>query len=145
MGERMNIALTGRLTAAASLVLLALTPARADDPPGVVWEMTSQIVMEGMPMAMPAQHLKLCTPKVWTAPPPGGDQSCVNSNFQRVGNKATWTMVCSGEMPMTGTGEMTFEGTDSYTGAINATAEGMTMTIKLTGRKTGDTCDKPIT
>jgi hypothetical protein len=30
--------------------------------------------------------------------PPGGDKTRVNSNFKRVGNKATWTMVCSGEM-----------------------------------------------
>jgi hypothetical protein len=44
---------------------------------------------------------------------------------------------------MTGTGEITFEGTDSYTGAINATAEGMTMTINLSGTKIG-TCDNPI-
>jgi len=139
----MNIALTGRLAAAASLVLLTLAPARAADPPGVLWETTSQMVMEGMPFSPPPMNLKLCTPKVWTNPPPGGDKTCVNTNFTRVGNKATWTMQCSGDMPMTGTGEITFEGTDSYTGAINATAEGMTMTIKLSGKKVG-TCDNPI-
>lgn len=140
----MNMSCIYRLMAATAALLLMFSPVRADDPPGVVWETTSQMAMEGMPMAMPVQHLKLCTPKVWTAPPPGGDKTCVNSNFQRVGNKATWTMQCSGEMPMTGTGEMTFEGADSYTGAITATAEGMTMTIKLSGKKTGATCDKPL-
>jgi len=46
-------------------------------------------------------------------------------------------------MPMTGTGEIAFEGPDAYTGVIKATAEGMTMTIKLSGKKIG-TCDKPI-
>ena len=133
-----------RLAAAALLGLFAFAPVSlADNPPGVLWDTTSQMVMEGMPMMMPAQHLKLCTPLVWTAPPPGGDQTCVNSNFHRVGNKATWTMQCSGEMPMTGTGEMTFVGTDSYTGAIVATADGMNMTIQLTGKKIG-TCDKPM-
>jgi hypothetical protein len=45
-------------------------------------------------------------------------------------------------MPMTGTGEVTFAGEDSYTGAINATAEGMNMKINLSGRKLG-TCDNP--
>ncbi len=134
-----------RLAAVASLGLLAFAPiSLADEPAGVLWETTSQMAMQGMPMAMPAQKLKLCTPRVWTAPPPGGDRTCVNSNFNRVGNRATWTMVCSGEMPMTGTGEMTFQGTDAYTGVITATAEGMTMTINLSGRKIG-TCDKPIT
>jgi len=135
--------LNGRLAALASLGLLAFAPiSLADDPPGVLWEMTSQMEMAGMPMTMPPQTLKLCTKKVWTAPPPGGDRTCVNSNFQRVGNKATWTMVCSGEMPMTGTGEMTFQGTDAYTGVITAAAEGMSMKINLSGRKVG-TCDNP--
>jgi len=133
---------SGRLAAAASLVFMVLAPARAADPPGVLWETTSQMVMEGMSMAMPPQTMKLCAAKQWTKPPPGGDKTCVNSNYTVVGNKATWTMQCSGEMPMKGSGEITFEGTDSYTGAIKATAEGMNMTIKLSGKKVG-TCDNP--
>lgn len=140
----MNIALTGRLAAAASLVLLALAPARAaDEPPGVLWETTSQVVMPGMPFSPPPTKLNLCTPRVWTRPPPGGDQSCVNSNYTRVGNKVTWTMQCSGQMPMTGTGEITYDGPDAYTGAITATADGMSITINLSGRKIG-TCDNPV-
>ncbi len=52
----MITALTGRLAAAASLVLLlVLSPALAADPPGVLWETTSQMAMAGMPMQMPAQ------------------------------------------------------------------------------------------
>jgi Protein of unknown function (DUF3617) len=139
----MNIALTGRLVAAASLVLLILKPARADDPPGILWDMTSQMSMAGMPFTPPPTKLKVCTPRVWTSPPPGGDQTCVNSDFQQTDNKVTWKMQCSGDMPMTGDGEITFEGEDSYSGVINATAEGMAMTITLSGTKAG-TCDKPI-
>jgi len=139
----MNSSLTGRLAAAATLAVLCLAPARADAPAGVEWETTSQMVMPGMPFSPPPQTLKICTRPTWTQPPPGGDPTCVSSNFQRVGNKVTWTMQCSGKMPMTGTGEITFEGTDSYTGAISATAEGMTMTINLSGTKVG-TCDNPI-
>ncbi|MBM4198006.1 MAG: DUF3617 family protein [Gammaproteobacteria bacterium] len=59
------------------------------------------------------------------------------------GNTATWTMECKGKMPMTGTGLITFAADGSYTGAITATAEGMSMKINLTGRKIG-TCDNPI-
>ena len=137
----MITALTGRLAAAASLVsLLMLSPARAADPPGVLWDTTSQVA--GMPMPMPAQTQKVCSAKNWTKPPPGGDKSCVASDYKMVGNKATWKMQCSGQMPMQGTGEMTFEGSDSYTGAIQATSQGMNMTIKLSGRKVG-TCDNP--
>lgn len=142
MGERMNIALTGSLAGAASLVLLTLAPVRAAGPPGVQWETTSQMVMVGMPMQMPAQTMRICAHKEWTKPPPGGDKSCVSSDYKVVGNKATWTMQCGGQMPMTGTGEITFDSADSYTGAINATANGMNMTIKLSGKKVG-TCDNP--
>jgi len=139
----MITALTGRLAAAASLAfLLVLSPARAADPPGVLWETTSQMAMAGMPMQMPAQTAKACTAKTWTKPPPGGDKSCVASDYKMVGNKATWKMQCSGQTPMQGTGEMTFEGSDSYTGAIQATSQGMNMTIKLSGKKVG-TCDNP--
>src|SRR5262245_36428288 len=107
-----------RLAIAASLGLLCLAPARAADPSGVLWETTSQTVMEGMPMHMPAQTQKACTAKDWTRPPAGGDPSCTSSNFKKVGSKATWTVQCTGQMQMTGTGEINFDGTDSYTGAI---------------------------
>ncbi len=138
----MITALTGRLAAAASLMLLMPSLARAADPPGVLWETTSQMAMAGMPMQIPAQTMKICSAKKWTKPPPGGDKTCVASDYKVVGNKATWTIQCSGQRPMQGSGEMTFEGTDSYTGAIQATAEGMNMTIKLSGKKVG-TCDNP--
>ena len=135
---------SGRLAAVAGIVLVGLSPAWSDNPPGVLWESTSQMVMTGMPFSPPPRTLKMCTAREWTQPPPGGDQSCVNSDFQRVGNKVTWKMECTGgDMPMTGTGEITFEGTDTYKGAINATADGVNLTIKLAGKKIG-TCDNPM-
>jgi hypothetical protein len=142
-GEIMITALTGRIAAAASLVfLLVLAPARAAEPSGVLWETTSQMAMAGMPTQMPTQTMKVCSAKQWTKPPPGGDKSCVASDYKMVGNKATWTMQCSGQMPMQGKGEMTFASPDSYTGAIQATSQGTNMTIKLSGKKVG-TCDNP--
>ena len=139
----MITASTGRLAAAAALVfLLLLSPALAADAPGVLWETTSQMAMAGMPTQMAPQTQKVCSAKTWTKPPPGGDKSCVTSDYKMVGSKATWKMQCSGQMPMQGTGEIVFAGTDAYTGTIQATAQGMNMTIKLAGKKVG-TCDKP--
>src|SRR6185295_5039464 len=110
--------LTGRLAAAASLAfVLVLSPVRAADPPGVLWETTSQMAMAGMPMQMPSQTQKVCAAKTWTKPPPGGDKSCVASDYKRVGSKMTWKMQCTGQTPMQGTGEINFEGPDAYTGA----------------------------
>ena len=138
----MILSCPGRLAAAASLGLLCLANARAADQPGVLWETTSQTVMEGMPMRTPAQTQKMCAAKEWTRPPAGGDASCTNSNFKKVGSKATWTVQCRGQMEMTGAGEITFNGTDSYTGAIKFTSDQMKMTVNLSGRKLGD-CDNP--
>jgi uncharacterized protein DUF3617 len=133
--------LSGRMAAAASLVLLALTPVRAANE-GDLWETTSQMVMEGMPMQMPAQTQKICATREWTRPPASPDRSCRTSNFSKVGPKATWTVECTGQMKMTGVGEMTFSGTDSYTGSVKYTGDGMNMTVKLSGRKAGG-CDNP--
>jgi len=139
----MITASTGRLAAAAALVLLlVLSPALAADPPGVLWETTSQMAMAGMPTQIPSQTQKVCSAKTWTKPPPGGDKSCVTSDYKMVGSKATWKMQCGGQMPMQGTGEITFAGPDAYTGVIQATSQGMNMTIKLAGKKVG-TCDNP--
>ena len=133
----------GRLMAISAALLLMLAPAQAEDPPGVLWQTTSQMVMEGMPFSPPPTTLKVCTAREWTQPPPGGDSSCVTSDFQQVGSKVTWTVQCSGEMPMTGTGEINFAADGSYTGVINANADGMAMKINLSGKKIG-TCDKPL-
>jgi len=133
----------GGAIAAGILVLFALTPVRADAP-GVLWQMTSQMMIPGMPFSPRPNSVKVCTPAAWTAPPPSNDPTCVNTNFQRVGtNKVTWAMQCSGEMPMTGTGEITFAADGTYSGAINATADGMSMQIVLSGKKLGS-CDNPI-
>jgi hypothetical protein len=122
--------------------LLSLTPAWAEEEsPGILWETTSQPVMEGMPMQMPAQTTKVCAPKTWTQPPPG-DRNCTSSDFQLADSKATWTTQCTGEMPMSGAGELTFQGTDAYTGQIKLTSAAMKMTIKLSGKKLGG-CDNP--
>jgi hypothetical protein len=131
----------GRLLAAVSVAALA-TPAIADERPGNLWNTTSQMSMPGMP-AMPPQTMQLCTAKEWTQPPPApAGQTCTQSNFQQTGNKVTWSIACTGEMDMTGEGEITFDD-DSYTGTILFDAGGMTMTVNLTGTKI-DECDNPI-
>jgi hypothetical protein len=46
-------------------------------------------------------------------------------------------------MDMTGHGEINFSSADAYTGTIEFTAEGMTVTVNLTGEKIGE-CDNPV-
>ncbi len=140
----MNTALMTRLAAAASLVLLALASARADDRPGNLWKTTSQTVLQGVPFSPPPNTTQLCTAKEWNQPPPPpSGQSCTVSNFQREGDKVSWDTQCTGEMEMTGHGEITFTSADSYTGEISFTAEGMSVKVNLSGTKIGE-CDNPV-
>ena len=133
----------GRLLAASVALLVSLAPARADAP-GVLWKTTSQMVMTGMPFSPPPTTTELCTAAEWSEPPPPPPgQSCQVSNFQRTDNKVSWDTQCTGEMDMTGHGEITFTSDDAYTGVINFTAEGVTMTVNLTGSKLGE-CDNPV-
>ena len=85
---------------AAALLLMAAHPALAAETakvPGDQWEVTTQMSMEGMDMAMPAQTVKVCAPKTWQEPPaPANEQQkCKNSDFKLVGPKATWKVTCS--------------------------------------------------
>jgi hypothetical protein len=136
-------ACTGRLAAAVSMAILA-TAAIADERPGNLWKTTSQMVMPGVPFSPPPNTTQLCTAKEWTQPPPPPPgQSCTVSNFQRADNKVSWDTQCTGEMEMTGHGEITFTSADAYTGTIEFTAEGMNVTVNLSGEKI-DECDSPI-
>jgi len=132
------------LLASASAVRAADAPAAGPAPvPGDLWEVTSQMSMEGMPMAMPVQTVKVCSPKAWQRPPaPANEQQkCTNSDFAIDGPKATWKVICENP-PMTGEGEITRNGPEAYTGAIKFTGDQGALTIKLNGRRVGD-CNNP--
>ena len=133
---------SGRTMASVSLLLLAATSASADEHPGNLWKSTSQMKMQGMEMS--ANTSELCTADEWTQPPPPPpDQACTQTNVQRTETKLTWNVTCTGEMEMTGEGEITFDTPDSYTGTITFPVEGMTVTVELHGEKVGE-CDNPI-
>jgi len=131
------------------LVLSVLLAVQAADAPaaaperGDLWELTTQMVMEGMPMALPSQKMKVCTPKVWTEPPAGSDErrKCTASDFQMQGTKATWKITCLSPR-MTGEGEVTRNGDDAYNGAIKFTSDDGAMTMKIDGKRLAE-CDVP--
>jgi hypothetical protein len=134
--------------AASALLWLALQPPLAAQAQGKgdLWESTSQTSMNagGMSMPMPPQTQRVCAARNWTRPPvaSGKDQNCKNSDFAVSGQKVTWTSVCTGQMAMTGKGEITRQGADAYSGTVQyAFAEG-TMTVAISGRKVGE-CDNP--
>jgi hypothetical protein len=136
-----------RLAAGALLWLGLLPPLAAQAPAkGDLWESTSQpsMNMGGMSMPLPPQTRRVCAARNWTRPPVASsqDQNCTNSDFAVSGQKVTWTSTCTGQMTMTGKGEITRQGSDAYSGTIQyAFAEGA-MTVAIAGKKVGE-CDNP--
>ena len=130
------------LTAALLLATPVLTAgnAAAQAPRGELWETTSQMSMEGMPMKMPSRTAKVCSPTEWREPP-SGQKNCKSSNMKVEGNKVTWDVECT-DPTMKGTGEILREDSDNYSGTIKFTSERGNMTIKVTGKKVGP-CDNP--
>ena len=113
------------------------------------WEVTMQMEMPGMPMAMPATSTTQCiTPADANDPqkamPPQGrgrgdnPNNCQVSDYKTEGNKVSWSMNCQGQQPMTGTGEFVYTA-DAYTGTIKMDMSGRgTMNMKYTGKRVGD-------
>lgn len=132
-----------RVLVGAVLLIVPLAAGRsvgAQPPKGDLWQVTSQMTMEGMPMQMPAKTHKVCKPTEWTEPP-NDQKNCKTSNMKMEGSKMTWDMECT-DPAMKGTGEILREGTDSYTGTIKLTSGQGNMTLNMKGKKVG-TCDKP--
>ncbi len=108
---------------------------------GEKWEITTKMSMEGF--AMPASTSSVCTL-------PGQDEEnfipkqddCDVSQVKNTGNKTTFKMVCTGDEPMTGTGEFDRTGTDAYKGRVRLAGqdedgESYSMDLQFAGRKTG--------
>ena len=109
---------------------------------GDLWEVTTQMSMEGMPMAMPTRSQRTCAPREWKEPPGAKDQQkdCRTTDFKTTATKTSWKMTCAGPPAMSGEGEITRSSPDAYTGTLKFTSSDGTMTMKLNGRRVGD-CD----
>jgi hypothetical protein len=118
------------------------------------WEITSQMAMPNMPAGfqMPVTKLTQCiTPEQAKDPANavprqsgrgrGGKDDCKVSDYKTTGNTVTWSMACTSPDKLTGTGEMTFTGDDSYTSTMKMVMAQGEMTMKTTGKRLGDCTD----
>ena len=128
-----------------ALLCFALAPVGVQaQEKGILWEQSSQAEIPGMPMNVPPITMQNCMKEDWaSAPLAAGDpsQQCKNTDFKREGNKLTWAVACENP-PMTGVGELTFSGADSYTGAVQFKTADKSIRVNLTGKKIGS-CDNP--
>jgi len=145
------------LITASSALLVAQAGPRRDGK----WDITVEMQMPNMPnmpnmpagMTMPPMKMTQCITKEEAADPakampqqppqrgggPAGD--CKVSDYKTEGQKVSWSMVCTGAQPMTGTGELVYTA-DSYTGNMTMNmargGQGMAVTMKYTGKRLGD-------
>lgn len=124
------------ILAAGLATSFAAHPARAAEP-GNLWQVETSMEMPGM--KMPARSQKVCTPVAAEGPEAlaGGESECTMSNVQRSAGKFSYDVTCP---QGSGTGEMTYQGKDSYTSKMTMTADGHTMTMTTRGKRVGD-CD----
>ena len=102
------------LFAVASLAQAQMPGGRGGNPlykpgpgPDDLWDVTMRI--EGMGMAMPAMTQQVCVKKGRgnEALVPKGDNDCRVTDLKTSGNRTTFAMACTGDPPMTGTGDIT--------------------------------------
>lgn len=112
--------------------------AAAAPEPGDLWENTIQMTAEGM--AMPPMTSSNCHPRDvdWSEPPGAMQDECEAVDWKMTGSTATWSIRCKDGT--TGTGDMIFEGRQSYSGTVTIRSSEGTMVMKLAGRRVGD-CD----
>ncbi len=126
------------------LALFASVPAGAQPrEPGDLWEVTNEMSMPGMPagMAMPQRPpQRVCRARNADKPPVEENDRCEMSDIKRTPNSFSWKMVCKGNPPSSGTGEIVYQGRDAYTGTMQMTVGKDSMTMKIAGKRVGD-CD----
>lgn len=135
---------TGIKSAVIALSLISPLAAFSAQDTGELWQITTSMEMEGMPMAMPQQTSKACLPKDRKSDAAiPKDESCTTTDHRKSGNKTSYKIVCQGKNKMTGTGEFEDLGSDGYRGKTRLTGtmdgEKMDMTQKFSGKRIG-TC-----
>jgi hypothetical protein len=113
--------------------------------PDELWDVT--VKMESMGMAMPAQTTQVCVKKNRAGADlvPKNDSDCRMTDVKTSGNRTSYSMVCTGETPMTGRGEITSTPT-SYDGMMTMKStkrgEEFEMTQRYSGKKVGTCTDQ---
>ena len=112
--------------------------------PGL-WEITTSMDASGMPAMIPPMTVRHCYRaedlKDMRKTVPAQNPECKVSDWKQSGDSVSWNMSCGGQMPMTGSGRITYAG-DSYSGESRMTmshgGQTMTMNQKFKAKRVGD-------
>jgi hypothetical protein len=109
-----------------------------------LWEVTTNVDMPGMPMAIPAQTMQVCKDKNRRVEDDivKKDQPCKMTDMRTSGTRTTYSIVCEGKDAFSGTGEHEMLGKDSYRMKMhmNYSSRGMSMDMVTNARRIG-ACD----
>lgn len=121
----------------AVFVLLGAVSSALGQEPGDLWEVTTS--MEAAGMKIPGSTQKVCAPVNSEGPEAmsGGDDGCQVSDVQRAPGKFSYKLKCPDG---SGSGEMNYQGKESYTSVVTMTMDGDTMKMSSTGKRIGS-CD----
>ncbi len=131
----------------ASLLATTAGSAQAEVVHGGEWEITTQMNIPGMPVAIPPVTTRQCVTDKDRVPRPQRQQGqCEISAIKSDGNKVSWTVKCTGQRPMEGSGEVTYsgdtmEGKSTFQMKNPRSGQDMTATQTIQGKRVGD-CKK---
>ena len=129
------------LSSAILLASLISIPAQAsgiDIKPGM-WQWTMTMEMKGMPFAIPPTTYGSCITREDLVPKQSKDlKECKMLENKITGNNVSWKMECIGEGGrVLSEGKMSYSGTTAR-GEVQITTQGMAMTSKISGHRTGE-------
>ena len=121
----------------AAVLLASLTTVVIAQEPGSLWQTNTTMEMGGM--KMPGRNGQMCVPLTAEGPEAMAqeDNECTMTNVRRSPGRFSYDVTCP---QGSGTGEMVYQGRDSYTMTMTMTADGETMKM-VTQAKRGGTCD----
>ncbi|MCX5870081.1 MAG: DUF3617 domain-containing protein [Deltaproteobacteria bacterium] len=130
-----------------SLLTHLTAPVFAAETTGEWWEVNQKMEMPGMPdfaAMMPGNApTKVCIAPGQDSQPfksKEKDKDCTISDVKKSGNAVTFTMKCTGEHPMTGTGEITSTPT-SFSQKIKIHSQDGDMMMVTNGKRIGGACN----
>ena len=134
------------------ILALASSPVAADATTmqDGLWEITSKVDVSGLPESPPAHTVQQClTQKDFEGKmqqPENQIIKCAVKDYRVEGNKASWSIDCSGDSPSTGSGSLTYSST-SFAGVskmkLGKQGEEIEMTQTFSGKRIGECNQKP--
>ena len=107
------------------------------------WEVSVKMNVPGMESMPPMKQTQCVTAAMLKDPtsaiPQGpGGADCKMVDYKLIGNSATYKMSCTQPMPINATGEITYAGTDAYTGTLTIDMGGQNLVMNYDAKRIGD-------